>query len=111
MKINSYTCHSAYDRPDYDKLASKSYGTRKTRVAIARQLILDGHTDCRALDNCFEMGDGDSVVAALIGEAIQNHQLRRAIGLQFPASGLTDGLPTTWLKTYITVLNPLQLAA
>jgi len=111
MKINSYTCHSPYDRPDYDKLVSKSYGTRKNRIAIARQLILDGHTDCRALDNCFEMNDGDLVVAALIGEAIQNHNLRRCFARLFPASGLTDGLPTNWLKTYTTVMNPLQIAA
>lgn len=111
MKINSHTCHSPFDRPDYDKLVMKSYGSLKTRIAIARQLILDGHTNCRAMDNCFEMGDGHLVVSAIIHEAIQNQNFRLCLARDYSPENLTDGLPTRWLETYTRTMNPLKLAA
>lgn len=111
MKIQSYTCRSAFDRPDYDKLLAKSYGTLKNRIAIACQLIRDGHTDCRPFDNCFEMHDGAKVVSAVIGLAMQDASFREALARDYPPQSLTNGLPTRWLETYTRTMNPLQLAA
>lgn len=91
---------SATDRPDYPRLLKRSYGTLRQRIAIAKQLITDGHTDCRAFDNCFEMNDGDEVVSAIIGHALQNQPFRKALAANYPPQSLTDGLPTRWLQTY-----------
>lgn len=110
MKTQSHKCRSAYDRPDYDRLNKASYGTRTTRIAIAKQLILDGHSDCRAFDNCLEMGDGDEVVASIIAYAIQNGEFRAALARLFDPQCMLDGLPDRWLATYERVRNPLFAA-
>jgi len=101
MKINSYPHLTAHARPDYDKLERISArGNTAQCIAIAKQLILDGHGGCRACDNCFESGDSESVVCALIAHAIQNQSFRRALAAEYSPANLTDGLPTRWLETY-----------
>lgn len=91
---------SAYDRPDYARLLKRSYGSQRQRIAVAKQLILDGHTDCRAYDNCFEMNDGDAVVSAIIGYALQNQPFREQLARNYPPQSLHDGLPERWPQTY-----------
>ena len=107
MKLFPYPRREGYnhatDRPDYKRILRASYGTQKQRIAVAERLFLDGHRDCRALDNCFEMNDGDAVVAAIIGHALQNDALRRAIAADYPPHELQDGLPRRWLATYYAV--------
>jgi hypothetical protein len=50
-----------------------SQATRATsaraRANIAAAKIREGQTDSRTFDDCFEMGDGDIVVAYLMGKA------------------------------------------
>ena len=50
-----------------------SQATRATsarqRANIAAAKIRTGHTDSRTFDDCFEMGDGDIVVAYLMEKA------------------------------------------
>ena len=46
--------------------------TARGRASLASRLILRGHVNaparCRALDNCFEEGDGDEVARLVLAE-------------------------------------------
>lgn len=101
----------AYERPDYQRIHKASYGTFKNRLAIAERLFLDNHRNCRALDNCFEMGDGDQIAAALVAKAMKDDDLKRAIAKDYPENCLEDGFPERWLADYRKLHNPLGLAA
>lgn len=97
MKILSYTCPSAGDRPDYARLVKLTYGSQKARIAIAYRLLLDRHEDCRAFDNCFEMGDGDEIAIALARRIPQDPFLRAAVARVWHPQCLTaQGIPTRW---------------
>ena len=95
MKIKSYSCCDGYDRPDYETLARASGKSKANRVAIAHALILDGHTSVRAFDNCFENGDGDKVIAALVKRSSECPELAA-----FLKSAITYSTtpPTTWME-------------
>ena len=104
MKINTYRTFDAYDRPDYDKIHRASYGKFADRLAIAKQLIRDGHTHCRAFDNCFEMGDGSRMVHALVGYALETPEFLKPLGKMFDPDQLDDdGIPKSWGKTWSAV--------
>lgn len=45
------------------------------RINYAARCIMSGHTGGRSFDTCFEMGDGDEVVAALVKRARRNPRL------------------------------------
>jgi hypothetical protein len=45
------------------------------RINYAARCIVSGHTGSRAFDTCFEMGDGDEVVSALVRRAKKNQRL------------------------------------
>ena len=69
-------------------------GTAQTRAAIAEAIYLEWHFEnlrgSRAMDDCFEMGDGDEVVTILTKRSAMNPKLHSAIckdyGGNFPAS-------------------------
>jgi len=64
----AFPCQHAGDRKDYAALVTRTLnGTTHDRIVVAKLILNAGHsvTDCRALDNCFEMGDGFKVMAAL----------------------------------------------
>lgn len=69
-------------------------GTAQTRAAIAAAIYLEWHFEnlrgTRAMDDCFEMGDGNEVVTILTKRAAVNPKLHAAIckdyGGNFPAS-------------------------
>jgi hypothetical protein len=112
MKLNSYNCESAYDRPDYQRLVTASLGrSAVSRATIAGRLLLDRHTDCRAFDNCFEMGDADKVIALLVQTGLQNEPLRSRIRESWSSTLDAEGWPKGWLDIYSEQMNPLHLAA
>lgn len=113
MKLTPYADYfDVFSRPDYAKLQKASYGTTAQRLAIAERLYLDhANPGCRALDNCFEMGDGDEIAAALVAKAMQDNQLKHAISRRTPANCLKDGFPESWLESYNRIFNPLGLPA
>jgi len=49
------------------------------RVDYAARCLIQGRTHTRTFDSCFEMGDGDEVVAALMQRALHNPRLDQAI--------------------------------
>lgn len=49
------------------------------RVDYAARCLIQGRTHTRTFDTCFEMGDGDEVVAALMQRALRNPRLDQAI--------------------------------
>jgi len=65
VKILRARSMSAYDRPYYETLRRLSVQNLAGRVRVAALLIRGRMTDCRAFDNCFEMGDADKVIAQL----------------------------------------------
>lgn len=69
-------------------------GTYQYRVNFAANYMMRGITNSRALDNCFEMFDGDFVVTALVRRAMQNRKLWEAIAKQW-----RDGFPQSWIDT------------
>jgi hypothetical protein len=113
MKLNPHPDYfDVASRPDYSRIQKASYGTYSQRLAIAERLYLDHkNPDCRALDNCFEMGDGDDIAAALVAKAMQNDDLKQAISRRTPANCLKDGFPESWLESYNRINNPLGLLA
>jgi len=64
------------------------------RVNFAAAYMMRGITNSRALDNCFEMFDGDLVVAALVRRAMKNRKLWEAIASQW-----REGFPQSWIST------------
>lgn len=103
MKLSPSLASDAYDRPDYARIQTASLGrSNKTRVAIAIRLMLDGHTDCRAFDNCFEMGDADKVIAGLVAYGLQNYALRDKIRRLWSSTLDAEGWPNGWLDIYKT---------
>jgi hypothetical protein len=64
------------------------------RVNFAAAYMVRGITNSRALDNCFEMWDGDIVVTALVRRAAKNPKLYAAIARQW-----RDGFPQSWIDT------------
>lgn len=77
----------------YAALVDWSHGNRLARVELAAAIYLEGCAQLRgsrALDNCFEAGDGSDVVADLVGRADRDPALFAAIaadfGGTFPAS-------------------------
>lgn len=71
------------DIEDYAHLLRSSYGPFLKRVAVATRLLRMGATDCRAFDNCFEMGDGESVALSLALESRWDVELRERIRYTF----------------------------
>ncbi|MGN8119959.1 hypothetical protein [Labrys sp. 22185] len=59
------------------------------RVLYAARALVR-HEDSRAHDNCFEMGDGALVVAALMRRARQEPELDRAIRHAFRSAGIGE---------------------
>jgi hypothetical protein len=57
-----------------------SVKTAKERAQIAAQYIRSGRTPTRAFDDCFEMFDGDEVVAELRKMLPRSPKLRANIG-------------------------------
>jgi hypothetical protein len=51
----------------------------KRRVDFAIRVISDGSTTTRQFDSCFEMYDGDYVVAAIMRRAAHNPRLHEAL--------------------------------
>lgn len=49
------------------------------RVHYAARCLMQGRTHTRAFDTCFEMGDGDEVVAALMQRARHTPRLDQAL--------------------------------
>ena len=49
--------------------------TARARAGIAARMLRKGRTDCRAFSDCFEMGDGDQVMAYLLAMAIDDPEL------------------------------------
>lgn len=68
---------------------SRTFPDRVDRASIA---IRRGRTQSRSFDDCFEQGDGDAVVTALVRRAAKNPELHRGIcrlhGGEFPAGWL-----------------------
>jgi hypothetical protein len=61
------------------------------RVNYAAQCIVRRQTNGRGFDNCFEMWDGDAVVAALVRRARKNPKLYQAIAASFSGT-----FPASW---------------
>lgn len=78
-------------------------GGYQYRVNFAAAYMVRGITNSRALDNCFEMFDGDLVVTALVRRAMKNPKLHAAIakqwGAQFPQSWLDTAMKYAHLTT------------
>jgi hypothetical protein len=51
------------------------------RKQYAKRCILNGNTNSRAFDACFEMGDGDAVMLYLWKQAERNSFLRMKLGI------------------------------
>ena len=68
-------------------------GDFQYRVSFAAAYMVRGITNSRALDNCFEMWDGDLVVTALVRRAMKNRRLWDAIARQW-----SEGFPKSWLE-------------
>lgn len=49
--------------------------TARARAGIAARMLRQSRTDCRAFDDCFEMGDGDQVMAHLLALTIEDPTL------------------------------------
>ena len=64
------------------------------RVNYAAQCFLRGTGCTRHFDTCFEMADGDAVVAALVRRAARNPALHAAIARQW-----REGFPAGWRAT------------
>jgi hypothetical protein len=64
------------------------------RVNYAAQCFMRGLRCTRHFDTCFEMADGDAVVAALVRRSAKNPKLRAAIASQY-----RDGFPQGWTNT------------
>lgn len=64
------------------------------RVDYAARAFTIGKTDSRKMDNCFEMFDGDAVVAALVRRAEKNPNLHAGI-----AKAFSSGFPASWIET------------
>ena len=71
--------------------------TFPNRVEYAAICILNQTTRSREFDNCFEMYDGDVLVAALIRKAETQPELRTAIAL-WQSHGKSQELPDEWLQ-------------
>lgn len=69
-------------------------GSFQYRVSFAAGYMVRGIRSSRALDNCFEMFDGDLVVTALVRRAMQNRKLWDAIASQW-----REGFPQSWIDT------------
>lgn len=70
-------------------------GGYQYRVSFAAAYMMRGITSSRALDNCFEMYDGDLVVTSLVRRAMKNRKLWEAIARQWPGAVF----PQSWLDT------------
>lgn len=68
----------------------------EARVSYAAKCFMLGISS-RSFDTCFEMGDGDLVVTALVRRAMKNPRLKEKIGRGW--TDLQDGLPTRWVET------------
>lgn len=64
------------------------------RVNFAAAYMVRGITNSRALDNCFEMFDGDLVVTALVRRSLKNRKLWHSIASQW-----SEGFPQSWIST------------
>lgn len=69
-------------------------GSYQYRVNFAAAYMVRGISNSRALDNCFEMFDGDLVVTTLVRRAMKNRKLWEAIARQW-----REGFPQSWLNT------------
>lgn len=69
-------------------------GTFQYRVNFAANYLARGIVSTRALDNCFEMFDGDMVVTALTRRAMKNRKLYDAISKHW-----SGNFPQSWLNT------------
>lgn len=49
------------------------------RVSFAARCLIQGRTHTRTFDTCFEMGDGNEVVATLMQRALRNPRLDQAL--------------------------------
>ena len=87
----------------------EGFGLRVYRAEKAiRKLALDPFANIytRGFDNCFEMGDGDAVVWALIDKAVQEPDIQGknplTKGIQEMFSTSLDGqkYPKLWLEVY-----------
>jgi hypothetical protein len=67
------------------------------RVNYAAVCIINQHTRSREFDSCFEMYDGDLVVAALVRRAKHSAELYAAIA-KWQSHGRSSELPATWLE-------------
>ena len=68
-------------------------GAFMERVNYAAQCLVRG-TNSRTMDTCFEMGDGDLVVTALVRRSRRNPKLRASI-----AAGWGGDFPESWEET------------
>ena len=69
-------------------------GNFQYRVNFAAGYMVRGITNSRALDNCFEMWDGDLVVTALVRRSMKNRKLWETIAKQWQ-----EGFPQSWIAT------------
>ncbi len=91
----------AYDRLSRDANRTNTAG----RIAIAAAGYLVGSKQfrgSRAFDNCFENGDGDRVVAALVARAQHEPALHQAIAADFGGA-----FPAQWIETAARINAPL----
>ena len=75
-------------------MSATIYESYQYRVNLAANYMMRGISNSRALDNCFEMFDGDLVVTALVRRAMKNRKLWEAIARQWSA-----GFPQSWIDT------------
>ena len=64
------------------------------RVNLAASYITRGIRNSRTLDSCFEMYDGDFVVAVLVRRAMKNPKLHAAIAREWNGE-----FPQQWIET------------
>jgi hypothetical protein len=94
LDLHEYTTNGdAYDR--LSQRAGETDTAGRIEIATAGYLIGTAHfRSSRAFDNCFENGDGDHVVAALVERAERNPALHRAIAADFSGT-----FPAKWIET------------
>lgn len=69
-------------------------GPYQYRVNYAAACLVRGAVYSRSFDNCFEMGDSDLVVTALVRRAAKNPRLYKAI-----ADRWRGQFPQSWIDT------------
>lgn len=82
--------------------------TFRARVEYAANSILNQDTRSREFDSCFEMYDGDVVVAAIVRKSETDPALRLAIAL-WQSHGKSDQLPPDWIEAAAKYQSSIDL--